>query len=121
MAEETHVFTPICNIYKSVCENHFDLKNEKEFKTAFSYLDVDKDGVISRNDLSIIATEMDGKAPDEMNLSRMLTNFDVNEDGVISFHEFVATVKVNMENFMKWDDFIDWCDILFCVGAILES
>ena len=39
-------------IFKSLVENDFFLENEMDFKRAFMFLDADRDGVISFNDLT---------------------------------------------------------------------
>ena len=102
------------SIYRSLVEKDYVMDNEMEFKHAFMFLDVDRDGLLSANDLRIVVSYMDGKEPDEIDVIRWIKVFDMNHDGTISFHEFVATLVVKMDNFMTSDDIIDLyerCDV----------
>ena len=50
---------------------------------------------------------MEGELPKELDVYRWMSVFDMNQDGKISFEEFVATMIVKMDNFMTSDDIID--------------
>ena len=93
-------------IHRSLMEKEYRLQNEVEFKNAFNFLDVDKDGYISENDLSAILMVMGGKVPSKIDLTRWIRVFDMNQDLQISYEEFVATVIIKMENFMSSNDIV---------------
>ena len=102
------------SIYRSLVEKDYVLVNEMEFKHAFMFLDFDRDGLLSADDLRNVVSYMEGKVPDEIDVMRWIKVFDMNQDGTISFHEFVATLIVKMDNFMTSDDIIDLyekCDL----------
>ena len=102
-------------ILRSLMEKEYLLHNEAEFKNAFNFLDVDKDGFISENDLCATLMVMDGKVPNKVDLSRWMRAFDMNQDLQISYEEFVATVIIKMENFMLSKHIVllfSKCDIL---------
>ena len=91
-------------ILRSLIEKEYLLENEAEFKNAFNFLDVDKDGYITENDLCDILMVMGGKVPSQVDLTRWIRVFDMNQDSQISYEEFVATVIIKMESFMSSND-----------------
>ena len=94
-------------IYHSLMERQYVIENEREFQHAFMFLDFDRDGLISPNDLGTVVTFMDGKTPNQTDVNRWIKVFDMNYDGAISFQEFVATLIVKMEHFMTSKDIVD--------------
>lgn len=101
-------------IHRSLVENDFVLENELEYKRAFDFLDIDKDGFVSIADLISIVKLMDDKAPSDSDVNRWIRVFDMNHDVEISFEEFVATMIVKMENFMSQNEIFELfrkCDV----------
>lgn len=101
-------------IYRSLLAKEYPLANEQEFKSAFDFLDVDKDGFITCNDLTVVVMLMDGEVPKLVDVNRWIRVFDINHDLKIRFEEFVATLIVKMEYFMTSTDVIDLfskCDL----------
>lgn len=94
-------------VYKSLIEREFAVENASEFRRAFDFLDIDKDGLISPSDLMSIAKLMGGEIPNESDVNRWIRVFDMNHDLRISFDEFVATLIVKMDNFMKEMEILD--------------
>ena len=47
---------------------------------------------------------MGGKVPSQVDLTRWIRVFDMNQDSQISYEEFVATVIIKMESFMSSND-----------------
>ena len=103
-------------VLRSLMEKEYLLHNEAEFKNAFNFLDVDKDGYISENDFSATLMVMDGKVPNKVDIARWIRAFDMNQDSQISYEEFVATVIIKMEDFMPSKDVA----LLFCKCDILD-
>ena len=91
-------------ILRSLIEKEYLLENEAEFRNAFNFLDVNKDGYITENDLCAILMVMGGKVPSQVDLTRWIRVFDMNQDSQISYEEFVATVIIKMESFMSSND-----------------
>ena len=101
-------------IFRSLKEKEYLMKNKEEFKSAFDFLDVDKDGFITCNDLTVIVMLMEGEVPKLTDVNRWIRVFDVNHDLKICFEEFVATLIVKMEHFMTPPDIVDLfskCDL----------
>ena len=101
-------------VYKSLIERELTVDNVSEFRRAFDFLDIDKDGMISSSDLMAIAKLMGGEIPNESDVNRWIRVFDMNHDLRISFDEFVATLFVKMDNFMTEVEILDLfqkCDV----------
>ena len=93
-------------IYRSFAEKEFSLTNELEFKRAFAFLDMNKDGFISAGDFAMMYKLMclDEKQTQKLDVNRLVRVFDMNHDLKISFEEFVATMIVKMETLMTQND-----------------
>ena len=101
-------------LYKSLVEREFIVENVSEFRRAFDFLDIDKDGMISPSDLMAIAKLMGGEIPNESDINHWIRVFDMNHDLQISFEEFVATLIVKMDNFLNEVDILNIfkkCDV----------
>ena len=61
----------------------------EEFKKAFQHFDMNGDGVISIDELSVAMREL-GHYPTEIELQEMIQEADANRDNVLDFEEFVA-------------------------------
>ena len=96
-------------IHKEVTVENMSLAFEKrklELKRAFEFLDVDKDGAISANDLTCILEDM-GERPTQVEIARWIAIFDMSNDHTIGFEEFVSTMLVAMDNLITEDDILD--------------
>ena len=77
-------------VYKSLIERELTVDNVSEFRRAFDFLDIDKDGMISSSDLMAIAKLMGGEIPNESDVNRWIRVFDMNHDLRISFDELIV-------------------------------
>lgn len=93
-------------IYKSLVANEYCVRNQLEFKRAFEFLDINKDGVITASDLMEISKLMGDEMPTEHDVNRWIKVFDMHQNHQITFEEFVATLVVRMENFMPESDIV---------------
>ena len=91
-------------IFRSLMAKEYPLANREEFKSAFDFLDVDKDGFITCHDLMVIVMLMEGQVPNIVDVNRWIRVFDINHNLKICFEEFVATLIVKMEHFMTSSD-----------------
>jgi Ca2+-binding EF-hand superfamily protein len=75
----------------------FHLEYQTDLQDAFDTFDFDKDGKISPNDLkkAIKNNGYDKVTNDKLNqmVIFMMNEIDIDEDGLISFHEFVTIME----------------------------
>ncbi|EAX91537.1 EF hand family protein [Trichomonas vaginalis G3] len=69
----------------------------EEIQMAFQMLDIDKKGKITFSDLKKVAKEL-GENITDQELHEMINEADTDNDGEISFEEFVALIKTAAPN-----------------------
>lgn len=63
---------------------------ENELRLVFDEIDCDKDGFISKNELKNMLNYYSDEKFNDYQLNEMMKEIDVNNDGLISFDEFVV-------------------------------
>ena len=66
-----------------------------EFKEAFDKFDKDKDGTISVQELGTVMQEL-GLKPSEAELKVLIARLDTDNNGIISFQEFLACIRYSV-------------------------
>ena len=66
-----------------------------EFKEAFDRFDKNKDGTISVQELGTVMQEV-GLKPSEADLKVVISRLDTEENGSISFQEFLACIRYSV-------------------------
>ena len=83
----------------------------EDFRAAFNKVDLDKNGVIDRQELATMLRECKKRMPTERQINQVFDAADINKNGVIEFNEFIAVVtdirsekeKVITECFKQFD------------------
>ncbi|GFR42641.1 hypothetical protein Agub_g3578 [Astrephomene gubernaculifera] len=88
--KKTYTFGQLAHVWYSMLQ---DLADEDEIlKRAFQFFDKDNNGVISINELKTTMHEL-GDLLTEEEIADFMNIMDVNNDGVIGYTEFLATLK----------------------------
>ena len=69
-----------------------DQKQLEELKQAFSHLDANKDGFISKEELKGLLGQLGDEVPEEV-VNEMMTMADTDNDGKVNFEEFCKAVQ----------------------------
>ena len=67
--------------------------SERLWQDVFQECDVDNDDSITRRELLVLMKRLDLEIPDEEELSRLISENDVDEDGVLDFNEFTELIR----------------------------
>ena len=67
--------------------------SERLWMDVFKECDVDNDDSITRRELLVLMKRLDLEIPDEEELSRLISENDVDEDGVLDFNEFTELIR----------------------------
>ena len=67
-----------------------------EFKEAFDKFDKDKDGTISVQELGTVMQEL-GLKPSEAELKVLIARLDTDNNGIISFQEFLEAMATGLQ------------------------
>ena len=65
---------------------------KKEYTQAFEVFDKDKDGFVTRQELKTIMRSL-GQNPSEDDIEEMMVTADANQDGKISYDEFMTLIS----------------------------
>jgi len=66
--------------------------SDEELRVTFDLFDTNKDGKISKDELSQVLQNLGNQASDE-ELENMINNADLNQNGFVEFEEFVKLMK----------------------------
>lgn len=77
--------------------NSLDMEEYKKIKAAFEKYDQDNGGTIDSKEMAFIAQEM-GIDPDSEEFKKGIYALDLNQDGYISFKEFIMWWKIGRQN-----------------------
>ena len=67
-------------------------EQKKEYTQAFEVFDKDKDGFVTRQELKTIMRSL-GQNPSEDDIEEMMVTADANQDGKISYDEFMTLIS----------------------------
>ncbi|KAK8816179.1 calmodulin [Blastocystis sp. ATCC 50177/Nand II] len=71
-------------------------EQKKEYTQAFEVFDKDKDGKISRQELKTIMRSL-GQNPSDDDIEEMMLSVDKNQDGQISYDEFMNLISIQIK------------------------
>ena len=100
----------------------FEIKDEDlhEIRETFAMFDADGSGSITINEIKNIYNAL-GHEFTEKEIKNMMNDIDINQDGYITFHEFLSLYKIYVHFRFQEEKLIEAFKICDCDGNIFVS